>query len=101
MGAAARFPTANMEALAHLPWPREDYRDLMAQWDWSSPNPEVPGGYFTPRHLDNAFRAVVLRRQDPRETLLDFVRIINEEIDAKRREFGLEMRTGAAVNGRR
>jgi len=99
MGAAARFPTANMEAIAHLPWPREDYRDLMAQWEWSSPNPEVPGGYFTSRHLDNAFRSVVLRGTDPRETLLDFVRIINEEIDAKRREFGLTLRP-EAVEGR-
>jgi len=96
MGAAARFPTANMEALAHLPWPRDDYRDLMAQWEWSRPNPEVPGGYFTSRHLDNAFRAVVLRGADPRETLLDHIRIINEEIDAKRREFGLTLRPEAA-----
>jgi len=100
MGAAARFPTANMEALAHLPWPREDYRDLLAQWEWSRPNPEVPGGYFTSRHLDNAFRAVVLRGTDPRETLLDFVRIINEEIDAKRREFGLLLRPDASIDGR-
>lgn len=100
MGSAARFPTANMEALAHLPWPREDYRDLLAQWEWSRPNPEVPGGYFTSRHLDNAFRAVVLRGTDPRETLLDYVRIINEEIDAKRREFGLLLRPDAPAGGR-
>lgn len=100
MGAAARFPTANMDALAHLPWPMDDYRDLMEQWEWSSPNPEVPGGYFTSRHLDNAFRAVVFRGTDPRETLLDFVRIINEELDAKRREFGLPLRPEASVVGR-
>jgi len=100
MGAAARFPTANMEALAHLPWPREDFRDLMSQWEWSSPNPEVPGGYFTSRHLDNAFRSVVLRGQDPRETLLDYVRIINEEIDSKRREFGLDLRQGSVISRR-
>jgi len=100
MGAAARFPTANMEALSHLPWPREDYRNLMAQWEWARPNPEVPGGYFTSRHLDNAFRSVVLRGSDPRETLLDYIRIINEEIDAKRREFGLELRPEATTDGR-
>jgi hypothetical protein len=31
---------------------------------------------------------------DPRETLLDYVRIINEEIDNKRKEFGLPLRDG-------
>lgn len=89
MGASARYQTANMEALAMLPWSVDDYDSLMKQWEWLKGNPEVPGGYFTPRHIDNAFRRVVYQKEDPRETILDYVRIINEELEKKRLEFGL------------
>lgn len=89
MGASARYPTANQEAFAMLPWSVEDYDSLMQQWEWVKGNPEVPGGYFTPRHIDNAFRRVVYELEDPRETILDYVRVINEELEKKRLEFGL------------
>lgn len=89
LGAAGRYPTANIEALEKLPWPVKDYKNLMEQWQWVKGNPEVPGGYFMPRHLDNAFRKVVYGGEDPRETILDYVRVINEEITNKRIEFGL------------
>lgn len=91
MGAAARYPTANVDALKQLPWPYKDYLSLSEQWQWVKGVPEVPGGYFTPRHMDNAFRSVIYDGVDPRETLLDYVIIINEEIDTKRNEFGLEI----------
>lgn len=94
MGASARHPTANVVAASKLPWPVKDYNALEEQRTWVKGNPEVPGGYFTPRHLNNAFRKVVLNGADPRETLLDYVRVINEEIDNKRKEFGLELRDG-------
>jgi ABC-type glycerol-3-phosphate transport system substrate-binding protein len=94
MGASARHPTANIEAAKRLPWPVKDYNALAEQRQWVIGNPEVPGGYFTPRHLNNAFRKVTINGEDPRETLLDYVRIINEEIDNKRKEFGLELRDG-------
>lgn len=89
MGAAARYPTANIEAVSKLPWPVKDYNSLMAQWEWVVGKPEVPGGYFVPRHLDNAFRKVVLAFENPRETILDYIKIINIEIEKKRMEFGL------------
>lgn len=94
MGASARYPTANIQALQELPWPVKDYKALMEQWKWVKGIPEVPGGYFTPRHLDNAFRKTIYDSVDARETLLDYVQIINEEIDNKRKEFGLDIRNG-------
>ncbi len=90
MGAAARHPTANIEALEQLPWPKKDIDNLMEQWQWVRGIPEVPGGYFTGRHLENAFRNVTNTGADVRETLLDYVMVINEEIAAKRKEFGLD-----------
>jgi ABC-type glycerol-3-phosphate transport system substrate-binding protein len=89
LGAAARYPTANVDAMAQLPWTMEEYQKLNAQWDWVRGIPEVPGGYMTGRHLDNAFRLVYNESANPRETLYDYVQIINEEISKKRREFGL------------
>jgi len=94
MGAAARHPTANIEAAKQIPWPVKDYNALTEQRKWVKGNPEVPGGYFTSRHLSNAFRKVYNEGADPRETLLDYVRTINEEIDNKRKEFGLPLRDG-------
>lgn len=89
MGAAARYPTANIHALEQLPWPQKDYKNLEAQWQWVRGIPQVPGGYFTGRHLDNAFRKVVNGNENPREALNDYIIYINDEIEIKRREFNL------------
>ncbi|MFC0470755.1 extracellular solute-binding protein [Halalkalibacter kiskunsagensis] len=89
MGEAARYPTANIEALEQLPWPVEDYNNLESQWQWVNGIPQVPGGYFTGRHLDNAFRRVVNANENPREALSDYILYINDEIEIKRKEFNL------------
>jgi ABC-type glycerol-3-phosphate transport system substrate-binding protein len=90
MGAAARYPTANMEALEQLPWPVKDYQNLEKQWQWVQGIPQIPGGYFTGRHLDNAFRKVVNANENPREALSDYVLYIDDEIELKRKEFNLK-----------
>lgn len=89
LGESARYPTANIEALAELPWPVADYKTLSEQRDWVRGTPEVPGGYFTGRILDNAFRRVVNSGQNPRDSLYDQVIFMNNEIRNKRAEFGL------------
>ncbi len=90
LGAAARYPTANVEALGQLPWTVQEYEKLYEQWQWVKGIPEVPGSYMTGRHLDNAFRLVIDDLSNPRETIYDYVQVINEEIAKKRREFGLD-----------
>ncbi len=90
LGAAARHPTANMEALSALPWPVSVYEELNEQWKHVQGIPEVPGGYFAGRHIENAFRTVVFEGANPRETLLEYVEVIDEEIEAKRKELGIE-----------
>ncbi|WP_418037984.1 extracellular solute-binding protein [Paenibacillus xylanilyticus] len=89
MGAAARYPTANIKALQQLPWPVKDYQNLEKQWKWVQGIPQLPGGYFTGRHLDNAFRKVVNANENPREALSDYVLYIDDEIELKRKEFNL------------
>ncbi|MWV43722.1 extracellular solute-binding protein [Paenibacillus sp. HJL G12] len=89
MGASARYPTANKDALTQLPWPTLDLRKLQEQMQWVRGIPEVPGGYLTGRNIDNAFRRVVVHGDDPRETMDNYVRAMNEEITIKRKEFNL------------
>ncbi|WP_373229825.1 extracellular solute-binding protein [Cohnella sp.] len=89
LGTSARYPTANIEALTLLPWPTRDLNKLKDQMQWVKGIPEVPGGYLTGRHIDNAFRKVVVQGEDPRETMEYYVRYMNEEITAKRKEFNL------------
>jgi ABC-type sugar transport system, periplasmic component len=90
MGAAARYPTANIEALQELPWPARDYRNLEEQWQWVQGVPEVPGGYFTGRHLDNALREVINNGTNAADALYDYVQEIDYEIAEKRDEFNLD-----------
>jgi ABC-type glycerol-3-phosphate transport system substrate-binding protein len=91
MGPAARPPTANQQAFEMLPWPVNDFRNIKAQFAWARGVPQVPGGYFTPRQVNNAFYTVVTEeRVGPREALTDHVRYINDEINNKRREFNLD-----------
>lgn len=90
LGQAARYPTANVEALEMLPWSDAELSQLTEQWQYVKAIPQVPGSYFTPRHIYNAFRRVLTYGDDPRQTLTDYASYINEEIETKRKEFGLE-----------
>jgi hypothetical protein len=64
-------------------------QEITEQSKWTIGIPEVAGGYFLPRHINNAFRSVVVNEAEPRETLITYAGIINEELNEKRSEFGL------------
>ena len=67
----------------------DDIAVLDAQWDQTVGIREVPGGYFTGRHITNAIRKVINEKTDSRETIIDYAVTINDEIEKKRIEFGL------------
>jgi ABC-type glycerol-3-phosphate transport system substrate-binding protein len=89
LGVEARWNTANMEAFAQLPWPEEDLKALTAQFNYFKEQPYVLGGYFTPRHVDNAWNRAVLGGMNTRESLEKAVKDINRELEAKQKEFGV------------
>lgn len=93
MGSAARVPTANIEAFENLPWPVDTYEALAEQFEWVKGIPQVPGGYFSWRNVNNAFYTVTTKKNTatPREELMDKVIYINDEINYKRKEFGLPL----------
>lgn len=89
MGAAARYNTANVEALKRMPWNVVDRVGLLTQTDKIRGIPQVPGGYFTERNLNFAKLAVINDAKNPRESLEEYSENITEEITLKRKEFGL------------
>lgn len=91
LGSSARYATANIDAFSNLAWSADDIEVLMEQWQWTVGIREVPGGYYTGRHITNAIRKVINDKDDPRETIQDYSITINEEIIKKRNEFGLPL----------
>lgn len=87
LGTAARYATANKNALARLPWSTEDFNKISEQWDKTSALPEVPGSYMLSRYVNFAFLAVANEGKEPGEELLDYIVMINDELDRKQREF--------------
>ncbi len=91
LGSSARYATANRDAFSNLSWSTEDIAVLNDQWDQTTGIREVPGGYFTGRHISNAIRKVINEKVDSRETIIDYSILIDEEIKKKRKEFGMSI----------
>lgn len=91
MGSAARVATANKDAFERMPWPVDTYENLAKAFTWVDGIPQVPGGYYSWRNVNNAFYTVTTETDtaSPREELMDKVLYINDEIRYKRIEFGL------------
>lgn len=89
LGASARYATANQNAFCQLAWTADAIDVLTTQWNQTVGIREVPGGYYTGRHITNAVRKCINDKDDPRETILDYSITINEELTKKREEFGL------------
>ena len=91
LGSSARYATANMEEIKQLSWSASDIEILEKQLSYTVGIREVPGGYYTGRHISNACRKVINEKTDPRETIIDYSIKIDEELTKKRKEFGLPL----------
>ncbi len=91
LGSSARYATANKFAFEQLAWSSDQVRVLTEAREWAVGYREIAGGYYTNRHMTNAVRRVIDKKTDPRETILDYARTVNEEIVKKRTEFGLSL----------
>jgi ABC-type glycerol-3-phosphate transport system substrate-binding protein len=90
IGTAARYATANTIAASRIPWKSTEYDSLLKQWEHAAGIPEVAGGYFTSRHIENAFRRVINYYEDEREVIINYSKMIDEEIAHKRMELGMD-----------
>lgn len=91
LGPSARYNTANTAAFEQLPWSADEKAILNEQLSWGQALPQIAGSYFIDRHINNAFRKVIYKEKDAKDTLYDYSNIINAEITKKRSEFGLPL----------
>lgn len=87
LGTASRYATANLEAARRLPWSTADFKAIEESWQYATALPEYPGSYIVGRYVNFAFLDVVNNEGDPGEQLLDYVKLINEELVRKQAEF--------------
>ncbi|MFC0392978.1 extracellular solute-binding protein [Paenibacillus mendelii] len=95
LGSAARWNTANVEALKDLPWAKKDVDAILEQWEWFKEREIVPGDYYTTRYITNIWSEIVLNGKNIREALEEGVKEINKEIRKKRTEFNLDVEPAA------
>ncbi len=89
LGSGARHNTGNRYAFEQLAWTQDELDILTSQFDNAFGIPEVAGGYYIGRNLENAIREVISNDSNPRETFAEYVELIDSEIDRKREEFNL------------
>lgn len=90
LGITGRNMTANVDALSGLSWNESDFEVLREQWSYVNEMPEVPGGYYVPRVVDQAFWNVVGNSKSIEEMLLEWDAVADNEIAEKRSQYGLE-----------
>ncbi|MGN0492357.1 MAG: ABC transporter substrate-binding protein, partial [Acutalibacteraceae bacterium] len=90
VGTASRYNTANKNAIARVQWDPDMRESMRKQVEMLREYPEVPGGYFTSRLFNFAFRSIVYDSQDVRESMNDVANDISLEMKNKRDEYGIE-----------
>lgn len=87
-----RHTPANLEAFKNSYWTDEEKALLLEQWKNVVEVPEIPGGYYVSRNVDNAFRQVYYNGENARDTLHYWMNAVNEEL--LRKQAQLKARKG-------
>ncbi len=93
LGVGGRRYSANTEALQQGNWTAAELKAIMAQRENVYAIPSYVGTYLMDRYITMTFNSVVNDDKDVRETLLDYIKEINDEIVRKREEYGIKVYT--------
>ena len=103
MGTAAKYNTANVEALKGQSWTAQEKKNLDQQFKSLKGTPMSPGNYIVARYTNFAFYAVVNDGEVASEAMLGYVDDIDNELTRKRAEYGFltseEYKEGLAAKG--
>lgn len=84
-----RHTPANLEAFRGSLWKDEEKEMLLEQWENVVEVPEIPGGYYVTRNVDNAFRQVYYNGENARDTLNYWMNAVNEELIRKQSQLSV------------
>ncbi len=87
LGTVSRTPTANIEALNRLSWNSGDLEVLNAQWAKVEELPEVPGGYYVARAIDQAYWEVLNAKSNSKDAMVKWGEIADNEVIRKISEY--------------
>lgn len=87
LGPTARNMSSNPNALAKLSWGDDDFEIILEQWKLVHELPEVPGGYYIPRVIDQAFWNVIGNGKGIEEELIKWDKAADKEIAEKRSQY--------------
>jgi ABC-type glycerol-3-phosphate transport system substrate-binding protein len=88
MGTAAKYNSANVEALKGQSWTAQEKKNLNQQFKSLKGTPMSPGNYIVARYTNFAFYKVVDEDEVASEAMLGYVDDINNELTRKRKEYG-------------
>ena len=91
LGEVGRVQTANVEALKKLSWESDDLDILLETWSDVQGLVEIPGGYYVTRSIYQAFWNVVNLDENPKDMIVKWGKVADEEITRKREEYKDEL----------
>ena len=89
LGITARYFSANKKAFAALPFSKEESAVINTFFENNVESKIVLGGYYTSRHIQNAWIRCVESGMDLRSSLEEAVEDINIELKRKQQEYDL------------
>lgn len=92
VGVGSRWNSANVAAIEGMAWSRNQLAAIKDQWSWLREQPVILGGYYTQRHLTNAWNEAVLLGENERIALEDAIKEINKELERKQEEYRTMMK---------
>lgn len=87
LGMLGRPQTATVDALTSLAWDKNDLSIILEQWSKVVEQPEVPGGYYLSRALDQAFWSVLNDKVTAKDAIVKWSDVANGEIARKIKEY--------------
>ncbi len=87
IGTAAKYNTANMNAMLSQSWSADERRSIEQQFESLEGTPMTPGNYIVARNQQFAFLSVYNNGATPADAMQSYISDINKEISRKRDEY--------------
>ena len=89
MGTQARWLSANNAAFDRLSFTKQEKAAIAVSRQWGRDVPQVVGGYFSGRHITNAYTRCVVDGDSPRASLEQCVEDIDVELIRRQKDFSI------------